>query len=250
MRFALGSGLLGLTVFGSQLSPFCSVVTTYMRFEGIEHEYIEVEPKKKRQLNGLGTNQMPILVIEDESGERRVVAKAQEIIDEIQLLLLEDGSTSGRGKLDHFTNEQKNECMRMNQTLVPLIGLCRHLTYATSRETVRFMTQYADAWGSWDLFWAQKLIPIFYWRRWRKMGYRILIETGNEEYSNSPPEALFAELEKLQANSKFLRQEEPTVVDVWLLGLVLSMKGETLFTRMEKSCPKTVAWMDKLEERF
>ena len=251
MRLAFVS----LTVFGCKLSPFSHVVDSFLRFEKIEHEYVEVEPKKKRQMAGLDTILMPCLVVEDkaqagnEDGKKtkKIIVKAQEIIDELQRL------QGGSGRLGPFTNAQKNECMRMNEQLVPLIGLCRHLTLAASRETVAYMKEHVDEWGAWDHFWAVKTVPFFYWRRWRKMGYRVLVETGYQAYTESPPKALFEELEKIQDASKHIMSSgssKPTVVDVWLFGLINSMRGETLFTRMQASCPKTVEWMDKLDKRF
>jgi glutathione S-transferase len=142
--------------------------------------------------------------------------------------------------------------MLLNENLLPLLGLARHLTYKSSCETVVYMERFKEEFGWWEYQVAKLLVPIFYWRRWRKMGNRILQETHYEEYASNPTFALFAELEKVQEKrgKKYFGGDEINMVDLWLFGMLRVMKDETLFGKMEANCPQTKEWIQSVQNRM
>lgn len=241
---ARGNEGSGPTFYGSRLSPFCGVIESFLRFERLPHTHVEVEVLKKAQLEKFGTNVMPLW----ERADGSFVVKAQEIIDAIQ----SDHPRGGR--LDPFTDAQKNQCMLINAHVVPLLALCRHLTYASSKETVAYFDQHVNEWGRWRTWYAKMMVPIFYWQRWRKMGFRVLVETGYEDCASSPTTALFRELEKVQEHRGeadfYGGRDKINVVDIWLFGILSVMKDETLYKRMESNCPKTTEWIHRVESRM
>jgi glutathione S-transferase len=119
------------TLFSSTLSPFCSVVQVFLEYEGLGCKTIEVDPWRRTILQGVSAPGAVLPVLVFASGHQPV-SKAQEIIDAIQTI-------HGPGKAGLFTNAMKNQCMRMNERVLPLVALNRHLTWASSHETVRFV---------------------------------------------------------------------------------------------------------------
>lgn len=98
---------------------------------------------------------------------------------------------------------------------------------------------------------AKKLVPVLYLRIWRKMGFRVLKDTGYAECS--PEEALVRELEAWQKDGGKIEGElfggsKPNVVDLWMYGQLKVFKRETLFRTVEAKCPQTMVWMKNIEK--
>lgn len=174
-----------------------------------------------------------------------VIEKAQEIIDYFQNELL-----LGKGRLPKFTNAEKNYCMsHINGKLLPLIGLNRHLTYASSKEAIGYIQSYSSELGYWNTFYLRYVASFFWWRQYRRMGYTILAETGYEKIH--PIVALCDCLESMQdqrsEKGRFFGGNRVNVVDIWLFGELLSFKDESLFVRVKERCPKTMEWYAMVE---
>ncbi len=121
-------------LYTSSLSPFCSVVQVFLKYEGFDFKSVEVDPWKKTVLQKIAgpssTAVLPYMVFSD----GKAVWKAQEIIDAVQ-------SLRGPGKSGHFSNSMKNQCMRINERVLPLVALNRHLSWTSTHETVKFVSQ-------------------------------------------------------------------------------------------------------------
>jgi hypothetical protein len=184
-----------VVIYATAMSPFCSVLDTYLRFERLysspQFKFVQVEPWKKAQLAHLDIPRRvtPIAEIQRNEEQVEIVVKAEEIIDRVQALR---GLNSS---LPPFTNAQKNTCMKINMTVLPIVALNRHLSLAASRETVRYMSAYASQWGPVRTWITQTMVPVFYWRIWRfKMASAVLKEVGGDV----PQIALVDVLEKWQ----------------------------------------------------
>jgi hypothetical protein len=120
------------TVFTSSLSPFCCVLQTFLDYEGIAYVKVEVDPWRKTVLE-TAVGRKPLLPVLVFAGGVSV-SKAQEIIDAVQ-------EARGPGKCGKFSVPMKNQCMRINERVLPLVALNRHLTLASSHETVRYIAE-------------------------------------------------------------------------------------------------------------
>lgn len=240
-----------LTLYTSQVSPWCSIVDTFLRYEGIHSAArVEVEPYTKRGMDapaaakeGVGKRLLPTLSIRHEHG-LETVEKALEIVDRLQELMEEQRYEQ---RLPRFKNAQKNACMKINQEVLPVLALNRHLTLSSSRETVRYMSRYREEWGWWRCWLAQVLVPVFYWRNWRKMGNAILKDSGFD----SPEAALTGVLERWQknrGNEPYFGGSSPNLVDVWLFGHIVVCRDETVFQRLiVQRCPDTMVWFTAMD---
>lgn len=244
-----------LTVYCSQLSPFCSVLDSYLGFERIPHTRVEVEPWKKRQLDEafpdapVEKRLLPAAVVSwprnDDGGavDDETLNKVETIIDRMQELL------GPRGRLPRFSAAQKNTCMRINEEVLPVLALNRHLTLSASRETVAYMREFAQQWGTTRFMLSHTLVPVFYWRTWRKMGNAVLKDAGFD----SPEQALVGVLERWQEkrDGTFFGGTAPSMVDVWLFGHVRVCQRESLFDKLvAERCPATMEWFKAMEMRM
>lgn len=119
-------------LYSSSLSPFCSVLQVFLDYEGVSgYKRVEVDPWKKTILQSVAGSSGAVLPFMVFDGGRSV-AKAQEIIDHVQ-------RERGAGKAGLFTNAMKNQCMRINERVLPLVALNRHLTWSSTHETVQFI---------------------------------------------------------------------------------------------------------------
>jgi hypothetical protein len=62
-------------LYTSRVSPFASVVEAFLRYERVEYERVEVEPWKKKEMQGVGTAIMPALVLTQDDSSVEVVVK-------------------------------------------------------------------------------------------------------------------------------------------------------------------------------
>jgi hypothetical protein len=236
-----------LTVYTSQISPFCAVLHAFLDVEGIAHRRVEVDPWKRTILKRFASGDQPVPavpLVAFGASEETPLSKAQEIIDAIQ-------TRRGEGRCGPFTNAQKNQCMRISERVLPLVALNRHLTLASSRETVRFIgVEEESQWGWWRAFVSRHLVPVLYWRIWHKMGNAVMRDTGYAQCS--PQQALVTELEKWQQDGKnggdaLFGGPKPNVVDVWLYGQIAVFKKESLYVLVSAHCPETVKFVANVE---
>ncbi len=236
-----------LTVYTSQISPFCAVLQAFLDVEGIAHRRVEVDPWKRTVLRRFASSEghvpaVPLVVLGAE--QETPLSKAQEIIDALL-------AQRGGGRCGSFTNAQKNQCMRISERVLPLVALNRHLTLRSSRETVRFIgAAEEEQWGWWHTFMARHLVPILYWRIWHKMGNAVMRDSGYAHLS--PQQALVTELEKWQRDGKgggeaLFGGTRPNVVDVWLYGQIAVFKKESLYVLVSAHCPETVKFVENVE---
>lgn len=140
--------------------------------------------------------------------------------------------------------------MLMNDSVVPIMALNRHLTLVSSRETVRYMDKFYDQWGYLRAFYSQRKIPVFYWRLWRAKANTVLESLGQTK----PDDALVHVLEKWQSERKgkrFFGGEAISVVDLWLYGHISVARNESLFSLViSPRCGETMEWFSTVEEQI
>ncbi len=228
-------------LYTSRISPFCAVLEVFLRYEGIAHNRVEVDPYRKTLVQQLGLSgpfpKLPLVLFVDGTH----VSKAQETIDALQ-------ARHGTGKCGPFTVAQKNQCMRISQHVLPLVALNRHLSLKSSRETARFISPADEkVWGWWATLMSRYMVPLLYWSSWRKMGNTVMRETGYTKCG--PQEALVTELEKWQGEKggELFGGSAPNIVDLWLYGQIAVFKDESLYKLVERHCPETLKFVRKVE---
>lgn len=250
-----------VVVFGSRLSPFSVIVTSYMRYQGIPFEWVEVDPLQKHvlQVNGVESKVLPVMRIKS---TKRDVAKAEQIIS-----FCHDNMVSS-SRLGDFSPALRNQCMMVNEEVLPLVALCRHMTLDRSRQACLYLSQDTPAsfslpalsvsslqsqWGHWRHSFNSFFVPIMQWRMWRKMGSGVLRETGNSDRMDRPQEALFSALQRWddkRQGREYHGGGKPNMLDLWMHGMISSFKQEKLMQEMETSCPQMAQWMHRMDHQF
>lgn len=237
-------------LYSSRVSPFCTIVATFLRFErSLRVAHVEVEPWRKAQLaalplQGSATKHvLPTVVLQWRDGRPpEQVAKADEIVTRLQELL------GKRAVLPPFTKRHKNQCMLMNAEVLPVVALNRHASIRASRAACAYMREHAAEWGHLQTTLSRTLVPLFYWRIWKRMAWAVLKDAG----ADTPEEALIKVLERWQEKrtQRFFGGATPDLCDVWMFGHLHVCEDEDVFSQViSKRCPTTAAWYADMRAR-
>jgi len=109
------------------------------------------------------------------------------------------------------------------------------------------METMGNEWGSWNTWVAKKMVPIFYYRIWHKMGNAVMEDNNCTEPLPCLQRAIRHWSAKRKGKRFFGGNAEPNMIDIWLYGQLVVMKDETIYDQAIID-QDTKQWMSRMEE--
>jgi len=199
-------------------SPSCGQVRAYLDYRAIPYTRVEVNPITKSQIAPYKTTrEIPIAVINGE-----VVDVAIHVIRYLELGV--EWEKDRRLAMSASLSQQRvwEEWMyQIDQNFVSLISANKFYTLS---QAYKSLAPISGKGGGWGAAWARPLAAWILWRNWRKL--RPVLE---DVYGPNLQDALCLEAQRWHQRLQgqpFLGGEKPSVVDLYLFGVLRSVIDE------------------------